>query len=240
VHRWLLGCALLIALHATCAAQSTIRLARIADVPDQLVGGEILRTIYARLGIALEMIDVSSARGLALSSAGLVDGEVHRVAGVAHDHPSLIRISPSINYIEPSAFVSTLEFAVNGWDSLHPYTVGIVRGVGSSEAGVVGLPSVVRATDLETLMRMLNVGRLDLVVFDRFSGDVVLRKLRLHGRIRPLSPPLQRIDIYHYLHETHRDLASRVQLTIAAMQAASELTRLRQALVERVLAEALR
>jgi polar amino acid transport system substrate-binding protein len=34
-------------------AQSVIRLARIADIPDQYVGGEMLRAVYARLNIKL-------------------------------------------------------------------------------------------------------------------------------------------------------------------------------------------
>jgi hypothetical protein len=35
----------------TSSAQSVIRLARIADTPDQYVGGEMLRAVYARLNI---------------------------------------------------------------------------------------------------------------------------------------------------------------------------------------------
>jgi ABC-type amino acid transport substrate-binding protein len=238
--RWLLlGCALIVTLPGPCAAQTVIRLARIAEVPDQFVGGEILRVVYARLGIAVEMVDVTGARGLALSSAGLLDGEVHRIAGVERDHLSLMRIAPAINHIEPTAFTASLQFAVQGWESLRPYVVGIVRGVGSSEAGVAGLPQVERVADLETLIRMMHAGRLDLFVFDRFSGEVMLRRLRLQDEIRPLVPPLQRIEIFHYLHERHRHLVPRLQRVLAQMQADGELARLRAALIGRMLEDAL-
>src|SRR5260370_19161136 len=116
-------------------AQSVIRLARIADIPDQYVGGEILRAVYGRLNIAVEFVDVPGKRALALSSAGELDGEIQRIANLARDYPTLVQISPPINYIEPSVFTTTLRFDVKGWNSITDYSIGIVRGVGSSEAG---------------------------------------------------------------------------------------------------------
>jgi polar amino acid transport system substrate-binding protein len=71
-------------------AQSVIKLARIADIPDQFVGGEILRTVYARLNISIEFADVPGKRALALSSAGELDGEVHRIANLAQAYPTLV------------------------------------------------------------------------------------------------------------------------------------------------------
>jgi hypothetical protein len=63
-----------------------IVLCRLANVPDQLVGGEILRVAYAKLDITVEFLDVEAKRALALSSAGDVDGEIQRVAAVAQPH----------------------------------------------------------------------------------------------------------------------------------------------------------
>ena len=65
------------------ALPKKIVLSRLANVPDQLVGGEILKAAYAKLGITVEFLDVEAKRALALSSAGDVDGEIQRVAAVA-------------------------------------------------------------------------------------------------------------------------------------------------------------
>src|SRR5262245_40260484 len=102
----------------TALAQSVIRLARIAEIPDQYVGGEILRAVYARLDITVEFVDAPSPRALALSSTGSVDGEIHRIAAVARQYPTLIQITPPINHIEPAAFVSSLQLEIRGWDSI--------------------------------------------------------------------------------------------------------------------------
>lgn len=216
-------------------AQELIRLARIADIPDQYVGGEMLRAVYARLNIKLEFEDVPGKRALALSSAGEVDGEVQRIGTLSRDYPTLIRVTPAINYIEPAVFTTKLRFDVDGWNSISQYSIGIVRGVGSSEAGTRGMARVTAATSLESMIRMLDAERFDLMVADLFSGLAAVRKLNLQARVYPLSPPLERIHIYHYLHERHRDLVPKVDQVIAQMEASGELAALREALVRQVL-----
>ena len=235
--RMIFVCVVLLVSSGPGQAQSVLRLARIANIPDQYVGGEILRTVYARLNIQLEFEDVPGKRALALSSAGELDGEIQRIGNLARDYPTLVQISPPINYIEPAVFTATLHFAINGWDSIRPYSIGIVRGVGSSEAGTRGMSRVTAATSLENTLEMLDAGRFDVVVTDLISGLVAVRKLNLQSRIYPLSPPLERIYIYHYLHEKHRELASRVAKVIQEMEASGELARLRERLVKQALSE---
>jgi ABC-type amino acid transport substrate-binding protein len=221
----------------SCHAQSVMRLARIADIPDQYVGGEILRAVYARLNITVEFEDVPGKRALALSSAGELDGEIQRIGNLSRDYPTLVRISPPINYIEPSVFTTTLHFEVHGWDSIKDYSIGIVRGVGSSEAGTRGMSRVTATTGLENMIEMLDAGRFDVMVTDLFSGLVAVKRLKLQSRIYPLSPPIERIYIYHYLNERHRELALKVGRVIEDMDASGELARLRESLVKQYLNE---
>jgi len=215
----------------SAAPQSTIVLARLAAVPDQFVGGEILREVYARLGISVEFVDVEAKRALALSSSGQVDGEIQRIAGISRAYPTLIQISPPINYIEPAVFTTGLTFEVQGWESIKDYDIGIVRGVGSSEAGTRDMARVQRATSLAELIRMLDRSRFDLLVTDLFSGEVEVRRLHLDARVRPLLPPIERIYVYHYLHERHRDLAVRVEAMLNSMTVDGDLARIREKLV---------
>jgi ABC-type amino acid transport substrate-binding protein len=124
---------------------------------------------------------------------------------------------------------------VDGWNSIKDYSIGIVRGVGSSEAGTRGMDRVTATTSLENMIRMLDADRFDVMVTDLFSGLVAVRKLNLQARIYPLSPPLERIRIFHYLHERHRDLVPKVGQVIEQMEASGELAALREALVKQVL-----
>jgi polar amino acid transport system substrate-binding protein len=216
----------------------TIVLARLSHVPDQRIGGEIVKAIYGKLGITVTFTDVEAARALDLSSSGAIDGEIQRIDAVAQQFPSLIRIETPINYIEPSAFTRGLTFKVDGWASIADYDIGIVRGVGSSERGTKGMKSVQTATSLDNLILMLDHDRFQVMVTDRLSGEVTLKKMGFGDRIHALTPPLQHIDLYHYLNEKHRDLAQRVSAVVAEMAASGELEKLRKKLVDQILAEA--
>ncbi len=127
---------------------------------------------------------------------------------------------------------------MTGWSSIKDYQVGIVRGVGSSEAGTKGMSNVHRATSLEELVRMLDRERFDLLVTDLFSGRVEIKRHRLESRIRPLLPPLERIYIYHYLHERHRALVPQVEAVLREMKDSGELEQLRARLVTQALEKA--
>lgn len=205
----------------------TLRLARLDGVPDQRIGGEILKAAYARLGIDVQFVAVPPLRSLVESSEGRLDGEVQRILNVETQYPSLVAVRPSINFIEPSAFVKKLDFKVQGWPSIAAHRIGIVRGVGSSEAGTRGMGHVTAVPSMDALMRMLHAERIDVAVNDRLSGVLILQQLGLHAELRPLDPPLQRIPLYHFLHVRHLDLLPRVEETLRGMAASGELEQIR-------------
>jgi len=223
---------------ASGQAQAPLRLARLENIPDQQVGAEILQAVYQRLGIPIEFVDLPAKRALLESSQGRVDGEVQRVLAVQTEYPSLIAVQPSINYIEPTAFVNRLDFPVDGWRSIAGYSIGIVRGVGSSERGTHGMARVEAVATMDQLMQMLAHNRIDVAVNDRFSGLLVNRRLRLAAALRPLSPALERVALYHFLHDRHRELVPRVGEAVQAMAASGELERLREEITARMIRQA--
>jgi polar amino acid transport system substrate-binding protein len=230
--RWLAACALAATLPSVGRAggevRVSLRLARVENIPDQLVGSAILEVVYRRLDIAVEFVDMPAKRALVESSQGRVDGEVQRVLDVGREYPSLLVVQPSINYIEPAAFVKRLDFRVAGWSSIAPYSIGIVRGVGSSERGTHGMARVEAVTSMDQLMDILANDRVDVAVGDQFSGMLVVRRRHLETTVRPLTPVLEHIPLYHFLHERRRELVARVGKVIEEMAASGELERLRE------------
>ncbi|HEY2977934.1 MAG TPA: transporter substrate-binding domain-containing protein [Burkholderiaceae bacterium] len=210
-------------------------------MPDQFLGGEILVAVYKRLGITVEFMDLPAKRSLLESSEGRADGEVQRILAVQDQYPTLIPVQPSFNFIEPTAFVRKgISLRVEGWKSLAPHSIGIVRGVGSSERGTQGMRAVEPVTTMENLMQSLDAGRFEVAVNDRFSGLLVIRRLGLEGKVQPLEPPLEHIPLYHFLHERHRDLVPRVGQVIRSMQASGDLDRVRQHVMDGMLEAARR
>lgn len=228
---------LLLGLCSTAFAQSPLRFARIEGIPDQFVGGEILKVVYGRLNIPIELVDLPGRRALIESSEGRLDGEVHRNILVQTQNPTLLMLRPAINYIEPSVFSKNKRFEVAGWESIKTLDIGIVRGVGTSEAGTQGMKSVQAVGTLDQLMLMLAADRIDVAVSDAFSGLVVVNRLGLAEQIRLLTPRLQKNEIFHFLHEKHRDLVPKVERVLEDMRSSGELERLRKQLVDKYLVQ---
>jgi len=212
----------------------SLRFAQIA-IPDQVVGGKILTAVYSRLNIPIELVDVPANRALIESSKGRMDGEVQRNIKVQEQYPTLIALFPPINYIEPSVFSKRFRFPVNGWASIKDYEIGIVRGVGTSENGTQGMKKVRAIETLDQLLKMLDDDRLEVVVTDLFSGQVALKKLNLKSTIYPLSPPLEKIYTYHFLHQKHRDIIPKVERILQEMRVSGELEELRKEFIDQLL-----
>ena len=224
---------------ASCVAsyaQAPLRFARIENIPDQIVGGEILKAVYSRLNIPIELVDLPAQRALVESSEGRLDGEVQRNINVQKQYPTLLMVQPEINYIEPSVFSKKYQFEVAGWASIKDYSIGIVRGVGTSEDGTRGMARVLAVTTQDQLMLALAGDRFDVAVSDSFSGLVAVKKLGLADQIKVLAPPLQKSTMYHFLNEKHRDIVPKVEKILMEMETSGELELLRQQTVEKYLA----
>jgi ABC-type amino acid transport substrate-binding protein len=99
------------------------------------------------------------------------------------------------------------------------------------------MQNVIAGDDLTGVMRMLNAGRVDLLITARINGLLMAKKLGLDA-IKPLSPPLSRFWVYHYLHERHKELVLSIDNVFKAMQESGELEDLRAQAVQKLLQNA--
>ena len=218
----------------TSHSEEPLRFAQIVDTPDQVIGAEILKAAYKRLGIPIQIVQMPGRRALRESSEGRIDGEVHRIFSIGNDYPSLIRVPTPINYIEPTVFSKNERFDVTGCSDLRDYRVGIVRGVRHAEACTQGMKHVQIVGHSNLLMQILDKGRVDIVITARINGLLQQKKLNLDS-IYPLSPPLSQRLVYHYLHKKHKTLVPKIDRVFKEMQESGELERLRGKFLEELL-----
>jgi len=219
------------------SAQQPLTFTQIVDTPDQAIGAVIVKAAYEKLGIPVKFAILPGKRALAESSEGRVDGEVHRIFEVGDEYPTLLRVPTPINYIEPSVFSKKHGFEVTDCAALQGYQIGIVRGVKHSQLCTHGMENVFLGDDLTGVMRMLDAGRIDLLITARINGLLLAKELGLDA-IKPLSPPLSRLWVYHYLHERHKDLVPTIDAVFKAMQESGELETLREQAVQQLLQNA--
>jgi len=219
------------------SAQQPLKFTQIVDTPDQAIGAVIVKAAYEKLGMPVKFEILPGKRALMESSEGRADGDVHRIFEIGDEYPTLLRVPTAINYIEPSVFSKKHEFEVTDCAALKGYQIGIVRGVKHSQLCTQGMENVFVGDDLTGVMRMLDAGRVELLITARINGLLLAKKLKFDA-IKPLSPPLSRFWVYHYLHERHKDLVPTIDKVFKAMQESGELEALRAQAVKKLLQNA--
>lgn len=213
---------------------SVIRLAVAANTVDTVVSEVIVREAYERIGYRVEITKYPPERALKLADSGRADGDVQRIDGLSEHYPNLIQLQPAINYIEGSVFTAGKDISVDGWDSLRPYRIGLIRGIKFAELNTKGMDRHL-VGNYPALFTMLDKGRFDLIVSPRLNGSYQLKRLHIEG-IDLIEPPVARFDLYHYIHSSRADLGPKLEAVFQEMQATGELESIR----ERVIAELMR
>jgi len=224
-------------LSFTAYSQQPLIFAQINDTPDQVIGAEILKVAYQRLGIPIDILSVPGKRALIESSNGRLAGEVHRIYRVGEDYPTLVRVPTSINYIEPSVFSNNKVFSVTGCKALKAYIIGRTRGVRHAEVCTQGMANIKVYNDSRVLMENLKLNRVELAITAKINGIIHLTNLGQHS-ITVLTPPLKKMPVYHYLHDQHKDLIPKIDKIFRFMLEAGELESIRNRVIEDMLKKA--
>jgi len=166
-----------------------------------LVTSEALR----RMGYRLQTVQLPAERGLANSNAGIDDGEMSRISGLEKLYPNLIQVPEKIMDWEFNVFTDKNIHFDGKWSDLSPYAVSYINGWKILEKNVPDKAQVSKVKNTQQLFAMLEKGRTDLVIYERWGGLNLIQKNRLDN-IQLLSPPLTVKDMYIYLHHKHKQL----------------------------------
>jgi polar amino acid transport system substrate-binding protein len=186
------------------------------DHPFYNISLDILTEAYSRLGIDLEIQELPLERAIQVANSGSVDGELFRGEIEKSDYPNVIKVPVVIALGEISVFTKNKDFVVNGWESLRPYIIATQIGLKPVELNTEGM-NVKKALEWEQLFKMLDSGRVDIVVLPKDVGLSALESMNLQG-IRVLEPPVQRDFIYHYLNVKHSDIVPKLTAILKQMQ----------------------
>lgn len=163
---------------------------------------------FRRLGIGLRFVHLPAERGLLNANAGIEDGELIRIAGMEKDYPNLRRVPEKMYDMDFVVFTRNPKIP-SRWNEIRKQSLGYIKGWKILEANTAGAARVTTADDPDQLFRMLDLGRIEVALYDRWMGLAQVRKHRLSG-IHLLEPPLARREMFIYLHKKHEALIPRV------------------------------
>jgi hypothetical protein len=227
----------LLLLTSSVLIAEPLRFAQITNSPDQVVGAAVLKVVYAKAGIPIQIIPLSGKRALLESSQGRLDGEVHRILEIGSLYPDLIKVPTATNYIEQTIFSKDKSFILNGCDSLNGRLVGRALGVRYAEMCTQGMENVAVFPDSSSLMKSLDRDIVDFAITSQLNGLVQLKKLGINSVIA-LKPALAKRLLFHYLHKKHKDLIPKLEKILAKMKQDGELDLIRQQQIQQILTQA--
>ncbi|MFZ6843462.1 substrate-binding periplasmic protein [Undibacterium sp. RuTC16W] len=189
--------------------------------PSMTAAKEVMRIAYARAGVPVQFVTGSAKRHTGLLQAGKLDGFLFRLT-FEPDY-DLRTITVPITREDLVVYSAGVSFAVKGFQSLAPYSVGYVAGVHViaeqlKEAQAEAAPSI------DSLFRKLDAGRTDIAVDSRFSLCNV-RQLGL-SHIVILEPSLAQLNGYHVLHKKYQDVYQKLDTVLQKMEKDGEIKKI--------------
>jgi len=190
----------------------------------------VLQHAYQQLGIDIEYLPLPGERALRTSDSGEVDGEVFRIANVNKRYKNLVPVPTRINVLQGIAFTKERDIRVDGWQSLAPHNIGIQVGIKFAERGTEGMNRILVDTN-EQLFKMLDSGRVDVIVAAHANGLKTISALELTG-IRSTTPAIQEYPLFHYLHKKHSALVPKLDAVLRDMEESGLILQMRHSALE--------
>lgn len=191
---------------------------------------------FARAGRRVRLVTLPPERGLRNANEGVEDGDLTRIAGMGQAYPNLVPVPEKLIDWRFSAFTRHSKLTVTkGWNSLLPYSVGIIKGWKIAEANLAKARRIVYVDDAEQLFRLLTKNRVDAVVYSREMGQLLLRQHEWKN-VRLVEPPLESREMFIYLHKKHAPLIPDLARALRAVKADGSYERYYRESVTQVLA----
>jgi len=174
--------------------------------------------VFRRIGIVAEAVKYeASERAMINANTGIDDGVAMRIKGLEKNYPNLVRIDEKVIDNDFVAYAGKLQFATTSFDTLKALHVGYITGWKVFESALPAGTAVTKAKDAEQLFTLLNNNHADVILFERWQGNQILRERGIKAQM--LRPPLVSTEMFMYLHQKHAHLAEPAARALRAMKA---------------------
>lgn len=178
---------------------------------------QVLIEAFRRLDQPIQITHLPTERSITNANLGITDGEFPRIAGLDSLYTNLIRVPEKIVDFDFVAFTWRTDIQLKDWSSCKPYNIAIVRGWKILEANLADVKSLVRVKNQEILFSLLAEHRIDIVVYSRFEGYEMIKKLDMQS-VRVVEPPLAKREMFLYLNKKHQQLIPSIEKQLRSMK----------------------
>ena len=176
----------------------------------------LVKKLFARIDIDTKVISLKAARAILNVNRGIDDGAIARTKGMEKKYTNLIRVPGSVVKFKFVAYSLNKKINVTDWNSLKPYSVGIIRGWNIYENNVVGTKKLTKVTDAEQLFNLLLNGRSDLILFEHHRGSWWEKHSNVKFQL--LESPIVEKEMFIYMHKKHAALVPKIAKALVELK----------------------
>lgn len=177
----------------------------------------VVTEVFRRIGLKARVeVYGASARALINANQNVDQGVAMRIHGLNKKFPNLVRIEEPIIDNDFVAYSIDAEFPTNNWESLEPYILGYIHGWLIFERNLVDGQKKHAVKKPEQMFSMLQKGRVDLVLYERWQGLAMAKSSGLSVKV--LGPPLASVDMYMFIHKDYAELAPKLADALRSMK----------------------
>lgn len=193
------------------------------------VAARILVKAYRNAGIDMQPLFLPLELSLQMSNAGETDGELARIGAITDLYPNLRRVPVRLISVEAVVFSKNRQLRFRNWGDLAGHDITVVKGTKFIERGVGDLPHT-RVESFEQAFARLQRDDTGLVVAPKLAG---LKQVYQRGYddITIVSPSLETLDLYHFVHKKNARLVPVLQPVLQAMRDSGEIAFMREAFI---------
>ena len=198
----------------------------------QIMAAKILQKAYARADIFIEPKFTTLDNSLLLSSTGKTDGELARIKNISKVYPNLIQVPVVLVSVEAVAYSKNTDLNIQTWDDLIGHDFSIVKGAKFIEKGTSHLQKDL-VSSFQEAFEALSRGETEIIVIPKKAGiRLILQKE--YQDIKPVSPTLKKLDLYHFVHKKNAHLIPIITPILKQMEKNEEILYLRHSYLRSV------
>ncbi len=179
---------------------------------------KVATEVFRRIGYKLIIKRLPAERGLRDANRGLIDGELGRIGGLNHTYTGLVQVPEKLVDMHFVAFSRKMNVLQSGWQSLSGKNIAFITGWKIFESNSPSSAAVTKTKNASQLFKLLERDRADYVLFNRWAGRHMVKKLKLKDVVE-LNPPLATREMFIYLNKKHSHLIPQLTEALAKMKA---------------------
>ncbi|GMT49719.1 MAG: hypothetical protein IEMM0008_1258 [bacterium] len=178
---------------------------------------QLVKEAFRRNNLEIVIVRHTAERAITNANEGIDDGDLARIGDITRLYPNLIQVPETLIDFAFVAFSKNKHIKMKNWDSLKPYSVGIITGWKILEENTLGVKYRTKVKTPKLLFKLLENDRVDIVLYDRIQGLELIKKKGYHN-IHLLENPLDIKKTYLYLNKKHKDLVPKINKAFVSMK----------------------